>query len=122
MKKNICLILKLLLLSLLFSQLQAATSTLLTITKTTTLTNDDATKFSRVFGNTLANSLLSFKCNTASCKITATTAGFSGSLATQLLNGRLEAKFASSDNKFILECGKIPVPYCNVIQRDAVLP
>jgi hypothetical protein len=122
MRKSICLVTGLLLLGLTFFQLQAATSTLLTITKTTTLTNKDATNFSNKFGNTLSNPLLSFQCNTGSCKVIATVAGFAGSLAKQLLNGRVEAKFTSSDNKFILECGKIPVSYCNVIQKNAVLP
>jgi hypothetical protein len=100
----------------------ANTSTKLTITKTTQLTENDASTFANTFGIKLqGDDAFQFLCQHGKCKITATKDGFSGKLAETLLRGRSHATFVSLDKKFTLDCGKTRVAYCNVIQKDAVL-
>lgn len=100
----------------------AATNTTLTITKATSLTADDAAKFQKAYGKSFSDKTgFSFKCNKKNCIIISTKAGFSGSPAKTLLNGRKSVKFSSADENFQLNCGKTDVSFCNVIQKSAVL-
>ena len=100
----------------------ANTSTELTITKKTTLTDQDAQQFMGIFGKQFqGDRQFHFNCHQNQCTITALIAGFSGEPARNLLRGRPHAKFTSRDKSFVLGCGKTSVFYCNVIQRQAVL-
>lgn len=106
-----------------FSDTKAETSTLLNIIKTTTLTGQDATDFVKVFGNEFTGtSQFHFSCQNGSCTIFAATAGLSGTIPEELLKGRNSAKFVSSDEKFTLNCGRTTIAFCNISQRDALLP
>jgi len=101
----------------------AATTTKLYMSKTTTLTAEDATNFSKTFGAQFSSSEPEFKfnCNNSICTITAATSGFSGATASQLLSQRPTAKFTSSNGLFMLNCGKTSVDFCNIVQKNAVL-
>ena len=101
----------------------ANASTILNITKTTTITGSDAERFKKLFGEELSasNPALNIQCNKKSCVIVSTHSGFSGELAKHLLNGRKEVLFLSDNKKFKLQCGEANVSYCNVSQEDAIL-
>jgi len=111
------------LIGLLFTmQVFAATETVATITKTTTLTSIDAKEFSKVFGDHFnSDKKISFKCKNENCKIKATISGFSGKIAKQLLRDRKTAVFESQDKTFKLNCGHTKVAFCNLTQKNAVL-
>lgn len=100
----------------------AATNTTVTITKSTTLTGNDASEFQKVFGKSFAGRTgFNFICKDNSCTVISTKPGFSGAVADTLLKGRKVAKFSSSDENFQLNCGTTSVSFCNVIQKSAVL-
>lgn len=100
----------------------ANTSTLVTITKTTTLTGKDAADFSHLFGQSFAgNNTFIYICKKNKCQVAATKDTFKGKLAENILKERPWVRFVSKDKKFILDCGRGTTAYCNVTQRSAIL-
>jgi len=100
----------------------ASTSTLLTITKTTTLRGKDANEFVHLFGKYLeGNNTFIYICKKGKCQIAATKDGFRGKLAEKILHQRKAVKFVSKDKRFVLACGRTSVAYCSVIQKNAIL-
>ena len=101
------------------------------ITKTSTLSGEEARQFTNTFGHQFeGDQRFHFHCltqdaSTTTCKITTTKGGFSGELATALLRGRESAVFRSQDGNFRLHCGiyhgNTAVSFCNVTQKKAVL-
>lgn len=111
--------------ALLFSlQSYGSANTTLNMSKTTILTDADATAFSEAFGDSFdGTDDFNFSCEDDQCVIHTKVSGFSGDMAKTLLKVKWRTKitFESTDHNFMLTCGKSNVYWCNVIQHNAVL-